>query len=102
MERLETVGTNARSANRAVCSPSHQRLAGRLTLAGVAAVLVAAGVGWGLYLSWDWLAAAGLLTAVLILLACGAMCTVRLWSRWFGGGRHGAGEPNDSPRQPSK
>ncbi len=102
MEHPETVRTNARSVTPSACSSSHQRLGGRLTLAGAAAVLVAAGVGGGLYLSWDWLAAAGLLTAVLILLACGAMCTVRLWSRWFGGGRHSAGEPNDSPRQPSK
>lgn len=70
---------------------------GRLTRAGVIALLIAVGAGWGLYMSWDWLAAAGLLTAVLILLACGAMCTTRWWSRWFGGGRPGPGSPGDSP-----
>ena len=97
MEHSEIVETVARSANRAVCSPSHRRLAGRLTLEGAAAVLVAAGVGGGLYLSWDWLAAAGLLTAVLILLGCGVMCTTRWWSRWFGGRRSDAGSQDGPP-----
>ncbi len=91
MENPETVRTNARSVNPSVCPSSHRRLGGRLTLAGAAAVLVAAGVGGGLYLSWHWLAAAGLLTAVLILLGCGVMCTTRWWSRWFGGGRSDSG-----------
>lgn len=70
---------------------------GRLTLAGIVALLIAVGSGWGLYLSWDWLAAAGLLTAVLILLGCGVMCTTRWWSRWFGGGRSDAGSQDGPP-----
>lgn len=69
---------------------------GRFTLAGIVALLIAAGAGWGLYLSWDWLAATGLLTAVLILFACGAMCTTRWWSRWFGGGRSDSGSQGGS------
>lgn len=75
------------------CAPQR----GRLTRAGMVALLIAVGAGWGLYLSWDWLAAAGLLTAVLILLACGVMCTVGRWSRWFGGGRSDSGSRGDPP-----
>lgn len=70
---------------------------GRLTRAGGVALLIALGVGGGLYLSWDWLLAAGLATAVLGLLACGVMCTAGQWSRWFGGGRPGSGSPGGSP-----
>ena len=69
---------------------------GRLSLAGIVALFIAAGAGGGLYLSWDWLAATGLLTAVLILLACGAMCTTRWWSRWFGGGYSDSGSQGGS------
>lgn len=91
----DTKGMGAWTATRDVRHFILQR--GRLTFAGVVALLIAVGVGGGLYLSWDWLAAAGLATAVLILLACGAMCTTRWWSRWFGGGRPGPGFPGDSP-----
>lgn len=97
MEKSPTVGADARSAKPGVWSTPPQRSAGRLTPAGAAAVLVAAGVGWGLYLSWDWLAAAGLLTAVLLLLACGVMCTTSWWSRWFGGGRSDSGSQGGPP-----
>lgn len=81
------------SAGTALCSERFVPQQGRLALRGIVALLIATGAGLALYLNWEWLVATGLLSVVLILLACGAMCTTRWWSRWFGG------EPSDSGSQ---
>ncbi|WP_018991674.1 hypothetical protein [Aromatoleum toluclasticum] len=46
--------------------------------------LATLGVGGGLFLGWDWLAAAGLTSVVVGLLPCAAMCAAGLCA-----GRHG-------------
>ncbi len=76
---------------------------GRITFAGAIFLATMAVTGWGLYLSWDWLVATGLATAVLILIACGAMCTASKWPRWFFGAHSesgsSAGSDNSGTRQ---
>lgn len=53
--------------------------------------LAAVGIGAGLFLGWEWLAAAGLASFVVGLLPCAAMCAAGLCANRFGGkgGCHG-------------
>lgn len=48
-------------------------------------VLAVAAVGLGLYLSWGWLAAAGIAPLLLALAPCAAMCALGLCANKFGG-----------------
>lgn len=56
--------------------------------------LATAGVGGGLFLGWDWLAAAGFGSVLLGLLPCAAMCAAGLCAGRHGtaGGCHGGTE----------
>lgn len=64
--------------------------------------LATLGVGGGLFLGWDWLAAAGLSSVVIGLLPCAAMCAAGLCAGGHGkqGGCHGgtdASTPEEKP-----
>lgn len=64
--------------------------------------LATLGVGGGLFLGWDWLAAAGFTSLVVGLLPCAAMCAAGLCASGHGkpGGCHGgtdAASPEEKP-----
>lgn len=74
MEKSETAGADARSANRSVCSSSHRWPAGRKILTGAAIVAALAGI----VLNWGWLVAAGIAPLILAAVPCLAMCAFGL------------------------
>lgn len=55
----------------------------------------AAGVGLGLFSSWNWLVAAGLSSVVLGILPCAAMCAAGVCAS--GGGKCAGADPKSKP-----
>lgn len=64
--------------------------------------LAVAGAAVGLYLGWDWLAAAGLTSIVVGFLPCAAMCAAGLCAGRHGskGGCHGQDEAGSGALPP--
>lgn len=96
MEKSQTAGADARSANRSVCSSSHQRPAGRKILIAVAIVGAIAGI----VLNWGWLVALGIAPLILAAVPCLAMCAFGLCADKLRDGQSCAPAKTDSTRDP--